>query len=331
MTRLAPSLPALSIRVLLAVLLMFGSEVLAWNNPTGHSALEWPLNIAAYFALSTILLDFIIRYRVRDLFGLLVLAGIYSLSAALLIFPQSAFVDMPRTLVTRVMGAHALIAAEMMGVFLAITGGLQGKAWRNVLIGCVIVGLAWGFWVKDWPVEAGYQAVSLAIMLAFGIGGIVLIGATDRYANSMSSPEISPDSLRLSIQGWGGTVILAGALLIIRLVQGQIELGALVLTTLLIVLSWGIIWFRGRTKGETLLDGRIPVRNLSLSGFLMAVVIFLAIGIFAYNLPPINVAGITPIALIGLGFTAYGLAWLPTVSLVLGARAYLRQIQTEKL
>src|SRR5262249_49085384 len=118
---------------------------------------------------------------------------------------------------------------------------------------------------------------------------------------------------------------------IVRLVRGEIETSALILTGLLLVLSWAIVWFRGRTKGPTLLDGRVPVHFLAISSFLITAVVFIAAGIFAFNLPAFSVGVVTPVTVIGLGFTAYGLAWLPTVSLVLGARAYLRQFRAQQL
>jgi hypothetical protein len=320
-----------AVRILLAALLAFGSEVLAWNNPTGHTLLDWLLILPGYLALSAVLLDFTVRYRARDLFGALVLAGIYSLGAALIIFPQAAFIDMPRTLVTRVMGAHALIAAEMIGLFLALTGGGAGHARRNLLMGCLIVGAAWGFWVKGWPADAGYADVSLVTMLAYGVGGLAIIGLLAYLSSALTADASSPQVLRLSLRGWGVVVIVLSALFLLRLAQGDIDTGALILTGLLLVLSWGILWFRGRTKGETLLDNHLPVRLLPLPALLLAAALFLAVAVFIYNLPAVDVSGVTPVTIIGLGFTGYGLAWLPTVSLVLGARAYLRQIQTQKL
>jgi hypothetical protein len=48
-------------------------------------------------------------------------------------------------------------------------------------------------------------------------------------------------------------------------------------------------------------------------------------------LPAIQLGTLTPFTLIGLGFTAYGLAWLPTVSVYLGFSTYLRQIEARRL
>ncbi len=65
--------------ILLALLLMFGSEILVWTNPPGRPLLQWLLLIPGYLALSAVLLDFTVRYRVRDVFGALLLTGVYSL------------------------------------------------------------------------------------------------------------------------------------------------------------------------------------------------------------------------------------------------------------
>lgn len=318
-----------SVRLLLAALLLFGSEVLVWTNPPGHTLLDWLFIIPCYLALSAVLLDFTLRYRVRDLFGSLVLAGLYSLAAALLINPQSSLIEMPRTLVTRVMGAHGLLAAEMIGLFLLLSGGSTPKM-RFLWIGCIIVGLAWGFWVKGWPVDEGYGEVSLTTMLLYGVGGLALLRLL-LMAAGRTTGGLMPETLLLSRQGWGAVTLVLGIGLIIRLVQGVIDSTSLIIVPLLLLLCWAILWFRERAKGRTLLDGRIPVSPLPLGTYLLASALFLGIAVFAYNLPPMQAGDVTPVALIGLGFTAYGMVWLPTVAIVLGARAYLRQIQTRQL
>lgn len=326
---------AFGLVVLLALLLLFGSEVLAWTNPPQRPLLEWLLLLPGYLALSSVLLDLIVRYRVRDLFGGLVLAGIYSLVAALAINPSSMLNDMPRSLFTRVMGAHALIAAETIGLFLVLTGG--GRSRRTLLIGCVVVGLAWGIWVKSWPIEEGFGVVSLPTMLAFGVGGVIIIGVLlysilPRLQVSVTSDtgELL-DTLLLPSRGWTVVIFVLSVLIAIRWLHGEIDAVGLVLCPLLLVLCWAIIWFRGRKRGDTLLDGHIPVRPLPVTDLLIAAVIFIGVGVLGYNLPNVKLGTITPLTLIGLGFTAYGLAWLPTVSLVLGMQGYLRQLATRKM
>jgi len=127
------------------------------------------------------------------------------------------------------------------------------------------------------------------------------------------------------------TIAVLAILLVVRLLQGQVINGGLILCPLLLILCWAIIWFRGRKRGDTLLDHRLPIRPISLPNLILAAVIFLGVGTFAYNLPDIKLGTITLFTLIGLGFTAYGLAWLPTVSLVLGVQGYLRQLASRKM
>lgn len=338
---------ALGLCILLALLLMFGSEILVWTNPAGRPVLEWLLLIPGYLVLSAVLLDFIVRYRVRDLFGVLLLTGIYALAGALVLNPASTLNEVPRTLVTRIMGAHALIAAEMIGLFLILTG--SGKqSTRNLLIGCVVVGLAWGIWVKHWPQEEGFSEASLSTMLAFGVGGLLLIALylygvlprlqgnvpTEVSSSALKNPMVSDENLNILLltrRDWMMVIGVLAALLVIRLIQGQVIGAGLILCPLLMVLCWGILWFRERKRGDTLLDHHLPVRPLALPNVLLAAAVFLGVGIFAYNLTDIKLGTITPFTLIGLGFTAYGLAWLPTVSLVLGVQGYLRQLATRKM
>lgn len=318
--------------ILLALLLMFGSEILVWTNPVGRSLVDWVLLLPGYGVLGVVLVDLTVRYRVRDLFGALILTGIYALAAALVINPASTLNDFPRTLVTRVMGAHALIAAEMIGVLLALTRPAADTR-RWLLVGCVIVGLAWGIWVRSWPQDQGFGVVSLAMMLGFGVGALGLI-AVYLYGIVPRMSQDAPNGLTdlcLTRRGWLMVSVVLVLLLVIHFVQGQLDLGGLILCPLLMVLCWGILWFRGRKQGDTLLDGSVLLHPVSPTTFGWAAGVFLAVGVFGYNLPIIQMGKFTPFTLIGLGFTAYGLAWLPTVSLVLGVQGYLRQLATRKL
>jgi hypothetical protein len=313
------------IRLLLAVLLMFGSEILVWVNPPGRSLVDWLLLVPGYLLLATLLLDFTVRYRVRDLFGALVLAGIYSLLAALILNPQYSFFEMPRTFLTRVMGAHALLGAEMIGLFLALTGGNKRDVRRLLLAGCLVVGLAWGIWVRWWPIDEGLPPVDLTTMLAYGAAGLVGIGGLLAFIPARTT-DLTPDHLRLSRIGWGILFLALVAMFVLRLLLNQIDLGGLILAGILLVICWAILWFRERAKDDSLLDGHVPVRRLSLSVLLPGLILFVVAAIAAYSLPLIQIEQANQLSLIGVGFTAYGLTWLPTVSLVLGARAYGRQI-----
>jgi len=319
--------PALSVTLLLAALLAFGSEVLVWQNPLGRAPLDWLPLAAGYLALAALALDFIARYRIRDLFGLLTLSGLISLTGALCLHPDTAFADLPRTLATRVMGAHALLAAEMLGLFLVLTGD-SVRLRKRLGWGCVVVGLAWGVWAAPWSAEEGYAIVSLPTLLLWGAGGVLLLVLLLRWA---ARSRVAQDDLRLPRLGMLGALAVLGALLAAHILRGALANEPLIFTALLGTLCWAILWYRGRATGATLLDGRLPPQPPGRGLLIAAGVLFFGAAIFGYNLPAFEVGGVTPFRFIGLGFTAYGLAWLPGVSLVLGVGGYLRQMSAQKL
>ncbi len=75
-----------------------------------------------------------------------------------------------------------------------------------------------------------------------------------------------------------------------------------------------LLWFQHRESGAMLFDGplRFDRRSLPAAG------LFLAAGVLGYSLD--LGAGLSTV--LAAAFSAYGLVWLPTVSLVLGVRAY---------
>lgn len=316
-------------RLLLAALLLFGSEILFWLNPDGRPIADWLLLIPGYIVISALLLDLLARFRVRDLFGALILTGLYGLLASLLLNPQTAFADMPRTFITRVVGAHALLGLEMFGLFLALTGGERPSLRRSLFIGCLFIGLSWGFWVRWWPPDAGYGLVTLPMVLAYGAAGLLLIVVL--LFASVRVTLLTVDDLRLSRRGWSVVLIVLLALAAVRLLRTELPVEPSLLALLLIGLCLVMLWFRRRAGGRTLLDGHIPVVPPPLITLLLAAALFLVSAVAAYQLPLIEVAGVNQLLLIGVGFTAYGVAWLPAVSLALGLQAYLRQIQKRQL
>jgi hypothetical protein len=311
------------------VLLMFGSDVLVWTNPPGREPLDWPLMLVGYLAVAAILLDLIVRYRVHDLFGVLLLSGVYSLTASLTLNPESMLSDLPRTLVTRIMGAHALLAVEMIGLFLVLTGGQKRHLLRLLLVGSAIVGLAWGIWARWFPDDAGYPSVSLEAMLVYGAVFVSILAALAAILPAQTAP-LTPDHLRLSRRGWALALLVLAALAVFRALDGNIPSSALLMVLPVLALCLVIIWFRGRKRGQTLLDGHIPAAPPAWRWLIAAAGLFFGAAVLGYSLPRIPSDEFNQLRLIGIGFTAYGLAWLPTVSLVLGVRAYLRQMQANR-
>jgi hypothetical protein len=321
-------LAAVRLRLLLAVVMGFGSEILLWPNPLERPPLDWLLLIVGGALLAVVTLDLLARYQVHDLFGVLVVAGVYGLLLGMVVNPQFALVDVPRTFLTRVLGMYSLMGAQMIGLFLALTSG--GRCYRGLLTGTVILGLSWGIWVRWFPVlnEPPAPAVSLPLMLLAGAVGAALVLLALWAARASAAPV---HGLQLGRRDW---LVVGGGLLVLlayQVSQSRVPLDWLLVAGLLLGGCWLILWFRLRERPFILLDAALPVRPLPAGRLAGILVLFGALAVTAYNIPLIEVEGINQQTLIALGFTAYGLAWLPTVALVLGARTYIHQIQTRRM
>jgi hypothetical protein len=325
------ALPIWSLRCLLAACLLLGSEILLWTNPPGRTIVDWLLLVPGYIALASLLLDLILRYRIRNLIGTMLLSGIYGLLTSLLLNPQTTLIDLSVTLVTRVMGGHALLGLEMIGLFLALLGGTR-RARYLLLAGSGIVGLAWGFWVRWFPVldERPYGEVSLATMLVYGAAVVMVIALTRAIAIRQAA-QLSPEEVRLSRREWSLLLLVLLALFIVRLVQGTVDTASLIAIPALVALCVVILWFRKSDRPGTLLDRRIPPRPLPLVWLLITAGFLFFMGILAYNLPYIEAANLNQLTFIILGFTAYGMGWLPLVCMILGVRAAGRLTRERRL
>jgi len=320
------------IRGLLAAALLLGGEILLWTDPAGRPLWEWALLILGYLIVATIALDVLVRQRVRDFWGLMTVAGVCGLLIGGVLNPQTGLIDLPRTLVTRVTGAYTLLSLEMLILFLALTGGhLRYLRWA-LLIGAAAVGLAWGIWVRLSPEQTGvtYGAVSMNTMLIWGAGGALLVAVLWLIVRSRAKNVTTPD-LILTIREWAVIIPVLSAILFIRIAQQIVDFTGLVLIAILLALCGAILWFRRNTKKTIILEHHLPLRPLSPVWLLLAVAILFWTGIFAYNLPIIGNRETNQLTVVVYGFVLYGLAWLPTVALVIGVRNYIRQIQGAKV
>ncbi|MCS7071162.1 MAG: hypothetical protein NZM00_06625, partial [Anaerolinea sp.] len=166
-------------RLRLAVLWAFGSEILLWTLPERTDLADGVAAAISYLALAALLLDLGVRFRVRGLYGLLALAGIYALGYGLLINPASAFADLPRTLFTRVLGANALIGLGGL-LILILSGALRLRQPVALLAGMGVLGAAWGMWARWSPViitgrlDTPEAPFALGTALAVGVLAIFL-------------------------------------------------------------------------------------------------------------------------------------------------------------
>jgi hypothetical protein len=309
------------LRGLLAGLLLLASEMLLWTNPPGRAPQDWLLLMAGYAALAALLLDFAARYRIRDVYGLLALAGLYGLLNGLLLNPQTALADVPLTWATRVMGAHTLVGFGMLALLLGLNAGHRLRVWAAA----ALVGLLWGVWVRWLPTftDIAAEIVPLSIFLLTAAPALLPVIALAWLAKGRAV-EAANLKLRL-VERLPVAAVLVG-LYIVR--QPDIDQLSLVVLGVLAGFCWLLLWFQKRDGGAMLLDSALPLHSSAPMTLLIAGGIALAGGALGYHL---EFAETGPLdAMIGL-FAAFGLVWLPTVSLVLGVRAYRQMGRTQKL
>ena len=108
-----PDITRWNFRLLLAMLLLFGMEILLWNKPPSRSLTDWLIVFVGYLALSTLMLDLIVRFRVSDIWGVMFVVGIYVLLNGLVINPSNAMEAVPGTIITRFLGGGWLVGLEI--------------------------------------------------------------------------------------------------------------------------------------------------------------------------------------------------------------------------
>lgn len=313
-------------RLLLAALFAFGSEVLLWLEPQHRPLIDWLYLIPGYIALATVVLDLAARYRIRNVYDVMILMAIYGLAAGFLLNPETALVDFPRTLATRVLGGHTFLGFEMFGLFLVLTGGANKHYARLLLGGALIVGFAWGIWVRWSPelTDRMTDAASLQIMFSIAAIFLLIIGVlsllTMRFSRNVTQADLVLSPLEIA----GIAVVLIGVFLV-RAVQDVIVVDAILLTAGLIALCGGIIWSRESAVQRTLLDAHFPPAPPQWLWCIGALIVFGATTILVYDLPLVEIAGQNQLTLIEYVFAGLGFGWLPFVAAIISTRAIDRQ------
>lgn len=307
-------------RLLLAALLALCSEIILWTNPT-RPLLEWARVLLLDAALAALLIELAARFRVRDFPGVMTLGGIYGMLNGLIVNPDTALIDVPRTLLSRALGGHALMGVLAVTLFwLIAAGGARGRAAQGVMLTSGLgLGIVWGFWGR-WSPPVFYAApetslITLLIALALG----VMVTAVLLILLRRVVPEpaaLLPDAPPLGV----AFVLLIGGLIVAAL-REQIDGVSFSVVFVLTAFAVGILWFQRRRRGVALLD---QVGGFAAYGLLVALVVAFAVGgVIGYGLPRESQAN-DPIALIGAIFTAYGVMWLPAVAFAYGVRAFTR-------
>lgn len=322
--------PLLRLQFALAAALLFGSQILLWTQPLSRPVGEWLIILSVTFALAALLLDLVSRFQLKDIYDAMALMAVYGLLSALLINPQSAFADLPRTLATRVLGGNSLIGLEMWGLFMVLCGAFRERG-RTVALASFVVGFSWGIWVRWTPIitdRALPTTPDVILMNAAILAFFVLIAFWGIWRNP---PQIAIADLRLSRWHWGAMSLVLGAALAVRLAQGAIPAAAALPVGALLLLCWAILWFRGTTKRRNMLSDCWPPRAPSFARLALVAGLFLVGAAVAYSLPFLSIAGINQLSVIELGFLVAGFLWMPLIAGVVAIRAVDRQARTGQL
>jgi len=310
-------------RLLLAALLLFGSEIILWTPPT-HSSLDWILRGFGYLALATFTLDIAQRYLIRDGYDGMVLIAATALLHALLINPAVGWAEFPQTLLTRVMGGDALVQMILWGIFLAWLRGDIVKYGVYQAVGGLWLGIFWGFWMRWTPELRGtFEAVSLGQMalIAGSVFGLIVFVY---YTITAQAPrQLDPDLFKLTPLEWLIWLLVVIILFLYQTLLGNITGSIFALTVILLMLCWLILWLRrDPVQDDHILTVHLPLRVQSPIWMVLLIVSFSGATYITFNLPLIDdVIYINQLWLMEIGSFGVGLLWLPLVASVIAVRS----------
>jgi len=312
-------------RVLLACCLAWGLEVLLWTDVLARPLGEWLLRALGYLLVATVLLELALRYRLRDLTDHMALMAIGGLLLSLLVAPQLAFADFPRTLVTRSLGAFTFLGFEMWALFLLLLGDATPRYRRAFVVVALLLGFFWGTWMR-WTPEFGLlaQAVPPAVFVGLALLGLGLLLAFSRLLAGRSA-TFRQESLRLS--GLGGLWLLLPliGLFLVRVAQGYLQTIPTLASLALMLVAWSVLWFRRSSSGVPTLARLSPPHPPPLGLLLLGALLFVGSVALAYSLPLVGAANLNQLWIMELGFMLAGFAWFP----VLAGRAALEGVDQQ--
>ena len=319
------------LRLVLGALWFISIELLPWAMPAAHTPWDWPLLVAGYVALAAVLLDVAARFRLRDGYGLLALAGLAGLTAALCFNPGYALANPPLTWFTRALGAMTLGALIGLLIFLRLARPI---GWRGVIVALLLaapLGALWGYWAR-WSPQALDAAASPTLReplsLALIVTGALLLVTLALAARTRTG---EPADLRLPAPVLAALILALTAVLAVRVVNETVEpLSAVALATLGMI-CLGILYYQKRIKGPTLLDAlpNLPPRRWFL--LIIPIILLVAGGAIAGAHAVRGAPDSDGIALLSAAITAFGFLWLPGVALAIAAHAFSRLARTERL
>lgn len=323
------------LRVFLAALLFACTQVLIWLSPLDIQIENVLLQLPGYLALAAIMLDLMARYRIRNVYEVMTIIGIYAVLNGLLLNPETALVDFPRTFITRSIGTQTISGMVAVGLFLALTAGHRVRRFLFVLLGYSFwVGFYWGTWIHYAPGEIEWVDAQISIedtliaMLVYFVIPAVLLLIIRRWRMD----SMQPMDLRMHPATMGIMIVILLVIFLVQVIRETITDPLTILVPLLVVFGcMTVLWFQRTVKGPMVLDNHIPPRPLRPVWIFLTIGVFVWAAVFAYNLPLLNIVGASQLTLMQLGFTVVGFAWFPLIAIVIGIRALDRQLSKLEL
>lgn len=318
-------------RLLLAVLLAMGNEVLLWTDLLRLDPLEIAVRAVVYLLLATILLDLLVRYRSQDVYDAMFVVAIYALGVGLLISPSLSYDDFPRSLLTRVLGGHALLGIEMLGLWIVFTRGDQRRYRWLMLPVAAWLGFYWGTWMAYTPQYGTlFDEISLTTMFLALVPFVIV--ALGLYVVALRTNEQTyPEDMLLSNVEWGAVAVVVILIYLWRAVQGEIGGGPLVATILLVGVCLIVMWSRYEPKNPHILEDHLPATPIAPFWMVASAGLFVGATLFAFHLPLAGIPEYNQLWLMEIGFALVGTLWLPLPAVVLAVRGVDRVLRTNAL
>ncbi len=320
-----------SLRLVYGALLFLGLELIPWAMPAARPVWAWPLLLIGYAALAAILLDLAARFRLREGYGVLALAGLAALAAALLFNPGYALANPPLTWFSRALGALGLGGLLALLALLRLARPVGGRGALLAMLLAAPLGVLWGFWARWSPLAldagalpTGREPLTLALAAHAALIGLALaLAARTRSGDAVDLHLPTPARALLLLAGLG--------LLVARVLTESVDpVSALALPVLGLV-CLGVLYYQRREKGPTLLDG-LP--GLPPKRWFVVVVpvvgVATAAAIYGSHLPR-GTGDSDALLILSTALTAFGFIWLPGVALAIAARAFVRLARADRL
>jgi hypothetical protein len=311
---LGPWIPRLHFGLLL---LIFG-ELVAWQQASTFSLLDWLALAVIYLALALACLDFMMRFRAADIRSVFLVAGLYAATRAALlsVIHLDSLERFAIDLVFLPMGLQTLMFLLAFASFrLLSTGESTGPSAFGIAL---VVGFGWGTWTRWSPALESINVIAPTwdaslpyVVIALVVGGIVPLVLHPRL-------DMQPIDWLMTPYEWAFAGLTLFVTLVLRLSQGHIDILAVGIITLLML---GLLFMLNysTTLRRTLPFAKMtPPQSPLILGWLLILAPFALAAWAGYNLSDGEAVPWQAVTLFR-ALLLFGVAWLPVISIWWGA------------